>query len=357
MTNMKEGQYGWLLTRTATHSGQPEFHVYIDYISNMILGRAGVSSDAVTSFVAVLHSNLTADLYINDFATQIEIMLKRDVKADEGIGLMDIADIRGMKFPDIEIGQTDKVICCFKRGWSFGLFFNLNPMVQQDIAAMELTLGSLYRYLSFKHVYDSLERPAQYESMILEGWFPFIEIIGKEYKELASIYEDRFDYENRINKIIDGFDGDRIDKMIAKWWRKPVFQEKQTILQAGISAFLGDTQDGNINCIKNLLTEVDGILRIQYHLDTGEGRPHGTQPLDHITEKCKTRTGSDDSLFFPELFLSYLKDVVFRNFKLETGQLDLSRHTSSHGVAAAIEYTRAKALQSILVLDQMNYYI
>lgn len=357
MANLKEGQSGWFLTRAAFSSAQPEFYIYIDHISNMFLGRIAVPPDVVNRFVIVIHADLTADLYINDFGISVEIMVKRDIKAGESITLLDIADIKGLKFPDIAIGDADKVICCFKQGWRFGLFFDLNPMVQQDIAAMELTLGSLYRYLSFKYVYDSLEIPEQYEAMVSDGWFPFIEIIGKEYKELGSIYQDRFDFENRINKIVNSFDKDRIDKMVAKWWRKPIFQDKQTILQAGINAFLDNTEEGNINCVKNLLTEVDGILRIQYHLDTGEGSPLGPQLLEHISEKGKAKTDSADSLFFPELFLSYLKDVVFRKFKLGTGQLDLSRHTSSHGVAAAAEYTRARALHSILVLDQMNYYI
>ncbi len=59
----------------------------------------------------------------------------------------------------------------------------------------------------------------------------------------------------------------------------------------------------------------------------------------------------------PSAFLNYLKDIVFADFNLETGQLDLSRHSSSHGVAKAEDYTKAKALQTILVLDQIYFYI
>lgn len=357
MANMKEGQFGWVLTKAAVNSSQPEFYLYIEQISNIFLGRIAVSPDSVIRFVIVIHSDQTADLYINDFATAVEIMLKRDVVAGEGISLQDIADVKGMRFPDIAIKETDKIICCFKLGWHFGLFFDLSPMSQKDIASMELTLGSLYRYLSFKYLYEALEAPVQNESMISDGWFPFIEIIGKEYKELASVYQDRFDFENRISKIMAGFDKDRIDKIVSKWWRKPVYKDKQDILQAGINAFLANTNDGNINCLKNLLSEVEGVLRIQYHIDTSAASARAVILIEHLIQKGREKKIADDSLLLPEKFLSYLKDVIFQNFDLAAGQLPLSRNTTGHGVANTDSYTRIRALQAILVLDQINYYI
>ena len=47
----------------------------------------------------------------------------------------------------------------------------------------------------------------QFEEMMKEGWFPFIEIIGGEYRSLSAIYQNKFHFEERINKIIEGFDG------------------------------------------------------------------------------------------------------------------------------------------------------
>jgi hypothetical protein len=357
MANMQAGQYGWFLTQAALHSGHPEFHIYITQFSNMFLGRAGVLVDSVIRFVIVIHADLSADLYINDFVAYLETMTKKDVKAGEPISLSDIADIGRMRFPEISIQAKDQFICCFKQGWNFGLFFNLMPMEQKDIDSMELSLGSLYRYLCFKPVYDSLEKPAEYKAMLKDGWFPFLEIIGTEYKQLASIYGDRFDFENRINKTVGSFDKTRIDRMTAKWWRKPVFKDKQSILQAGLNAFLEDTDEGNINCTKTLLTEIDGILRMQHLIDTNAGHQSSLSPREHMVEKARGRVVSPDSLLFPDLFLDYLKDVIFRDFDLRGGDLALSRHTAGHWVAPPEEYTRVRALQSILVLDQMSYYV
>jgi hypothetical protein len=78
--------------------------------------------------------------------------------------------------------------------------------------------------------------------------------------------------------------------------------------------------------------------------------------LDHLIEKGKLKTGSDYSLIFPLSFFNYLKEVIFPNFDLESGDIHLSRHTSSHGVAKPQEYTQERALQMILILDQIYFY-
>jgi hypothetical protein len=52
-----------------------------------------------------------------------------------------------------------------------------------------------------------------------------------------------------------------------------------------------------------------------------------------------------------------MREVLFRHFDLEAGDVALSRHSSAHGVADAGKYTRDRALQAILTLDQMAYYM
>ena len=63
------------------------------------------------------------------------------------------------------------------------------------------------------------------------------------------------------------------------------------------------------------------------------------------------------SLGFPDIFFKYLGEIFFKNFDLKTGDVDLSRNTASHGVAKAEDYTKTKALQGILILDQIYRYL
>ncbi len=356
--NVKEGNYFWLLTSASITSDQPEFHKYITQLSNPYFNKVGIFPNAVYQFLILLHCNGSTDLYVNDFPIQIELMAKYDVKKSTVITMKDIADIRRLKFPDIEILETDRLIYCFKVGWKFGLFFNLDYDGIQAIDDLALTLGKLYRHLSFQDVYEAMESNTHFEQMKKDGWFPFIELIGGDYEALSEAYQDRFDLENRIERTIRSFDEARVNRIAGRWWRNKIFQDKKKILQAGINAFLRNDKEGNINCIKNLLSEVDGIIRFQYFKDTGESNKiRQEQLLKHLIEKGKGKSGSEYSLLLTLPFLAYLNDVIFPTFDLKAGQIDLSRHSSSHGVANADVYTRARALQALLVLDQICFYL
>jgi len=319
--------------------------------------------------LVIIHQDLSADLYVNDFGILVEIKAKRDIKAGEIITQGDIADIRKVKFQDIEIVDTDKVIYCFKVGWRFGLFFDLTPRSQPagaiqpiateklDVEKMQLSIGELRRYLSFYHVYKVLESETQFEEMMKDGWFPFVEIFAGEYKKLSEAYQNKFDFENKVKTIVDSFDNKRINKITEKWWKNQIFSDKKSLIEAGVNAYLQNNENGFVNCIKNLCTEIEGILRKLYYSETGKGDGvKSPELITHIVEKAKNKSGSEYSLLLPLPFLKYLQDVVFANFNVETGKVDMSRNTSSHGVAEAGQYTKDRALQLILVLDQIYFY-
>lgn len=353
----KSGEYLWLLCKAKLTSDDPEFYKNFDQLASVYFAKAKVLVNNVYQFLIILHHDLSADLYLNELPVIVEISLKRNVKKGETITTGDIADIRRLKFQNIQLKETDKVIYCFKVGWKFGLYFDLDRAEDLDLDRLYVDLGSLYRYLSFQEVYKVLESQSQFEEMLKDGWFPFIETLSGEYNKLSEAYSDKFDFDNRVNRIINNFDRNRIEKFTEKWWTNSNFKEKEPLIKAGIEAYLSNNTSGFINCIKNLLTEIEGIIRYQYFHTTGEGKATFTDLLNYIVDKGKEKSDSEDSLFLPSQFLKYLKDVAFAAFDLESGKLDLSRHSSSHGVAKPHEYTKTKALQALLILDQVYFYI
>ena len=221
---------------------------------------------------------------------------------------------------------------------------------------MWFLLAGLYRYLSFQHIYAQLGAGSQSQEIFRDGWFPFLEIIANEYRTLSRAYQAKFNIENVVKDLVKRFDGQRLSKVVTKWWRNAIFANKKSILESGIEAFLQDTSSGNITCIKTLLPEIEGVIRLQHFHDIGEDKKFD-EFLSHLLEKGRHKTGSDYTLFLPLHFVTYLRDVLFAPFSLKEGQIPLSRHSSGHGVAAAKAYTRERALQAILVLDQIWYYI
>ena len=346
-----------VLTKALLTSDQEEFYEYIEQISNTFLGKAKVFIDHTYQFLIVIHEDLSADLYVNDFPVVVIIRAKRDIKKGELISQNDIADIKSLNFPNIKIEKTDKIIFCFKVGWKFGLYFDLDRRHYLEINKMWQELGSLYRYLQFDYIYKILESKTKFNEMINDGWFPFIEIIEEDYKKIYKLYQNKFDFNNRMKKIIDSFDKNRIERIKSKWWKNKIFKDKQPLIEAGIEAYLQNVESGFINCIKNLSSEIEGIIRINYLNETGRGKASFSELINYLINKGKAKSGSNYSLFLPIPFLKYLKNVFFANFDLKKGNVKLSRHSSSHGVAKPEDYKKMKALQTILILDQIYFYL
>lgn len=352
----KEGKMVKVQTCGSLISDDPLFYIYIDQISSIFLKNFLVSQ--VFQFLVVIHENLSADLYLNDLPVKILMMTKRAFQKGEVVRTNDIADIKQLSFEGINIKDTDKIIYCFKVGWKFGLFFDLHREVSLNIAAMEIELGALHRYLSFQYVYDILESKPHFELLLKDGWFPFIEIISSEFKELSEAYRNLPDPQSKVQEIISKFDRQRIERITDKWWNKEIFSDKKSILESGIHSYLNDDTKGFIACIKILLTEIEGIIRFHYFKETGKGKDvHIPDLITHIIDKGRIKSGSELSLFLPRAFFQYLKESIFPQFDLEKGAISLTRHTSSHGVAKAEDYNKIRALQMILILDQIYFYI
>ncbi len=163
---------------------------------------------------------------------------------------------------------------------------------------------------------------------------------------------------DRVKRVVDKFDKDRINRIATKWWHNPIFLDKKQILEAGMNSYLRDDNEGFISCIKTILPEIEGIIRLKYFEETRKGKSVNiTDLISYITKKGSDKTGSDLSLFLPRAFLDYLKVSIFPKFNLETKDVSLSRHSSSHGVAKTEDYTKSRALQMILILDQVYFYI
>lgn len=359
LTSAGEGETVRVLTKAALTSDENDFYTFIEQISQQYFSKIGVFPNSVYQFLILIHSDLSADIYINELPLLIEIITMRSMNKGEVVTYKDIADIKKLKFDGIKLVDTDKVIFCGKVGWKFVLFFDLDRSIKLDIDKIWSILGEIYRYLSFQYIYKLLEADIYFDEMTKDGWFPFIElIVGEEYKLLSDAYKNKRFQTSTADSVINKFDRKRIGKITDRWWNRHVFSEKKTILMAGVNAFLRGDAEGNITSIKTLLPEIEGIIRIQYFSETAKSKNVEINDLlRFIADRGKTKFGSDYSLLFPLPFFNYLSKVVFAGFNLRKGNIRLTRHSSSHGVVKANDYTKVKALQMILILDQLSFYI
>ena len=144
--------------------------------------------------------------------------------------------------------------------------------------------------------------------------------------------------------------------MSEKWKKDPFFQKREEIINAGIEAYFQTKRGGYINCIKNLYSEMEGIIREHYVSENGED-PNFRDLRNYILEKSRSKFPLKGTVAFPKKFCKYLDNSIFDTFNLLENKIPLSRHTTGHGVAKAESYTRIKAFQAILTLDQIYHYL
>lgn len=359
--NAKAGQIVKLLCRGFVNSDDSAFYTYIDGITGVYLSKAGINEQFVSNILILHHVDLSVDIFINELPIAVEFLSKRSVNKGEQVFGNDIADIRRLRFPKIEIKDSDHIIFIFKVGWRFGLFFDFaydgKSDYKVDTEKLYHDLGSYYKKLIYRYLYKTIQNSAQFTEMLNDGWFPYVELLGTDFKKLSEAYLNKFILPDAINKLIASFTPERIEKITNRWWRNSIYSDKKKLLDSGIASYLQNNDAGFIACIKILYSEIEGILGYLYLNDKKRYTVKTDELLEHLKEKGFARTRSVDPLFLPDSFEIFLQDYLFPRFNVIKGEIKLSRHTSGHGVAEPEEYTKARALQAILILDHISFFI
>jgi hypothetical protein len=254
----------------------------------------------------------------------------------------------------VTILPTDKIIACLKAGWRFLLAFDLSGTL--DLPTFQKNLARVYRYLMFREEYAVLENQELFDTLLSNGWFPFSEMIGVDFRKLETAFRYADIPEKKVSYLSDvhaGFSKERLDRLMDYWWRSPQLSTKKAILSEAVAAYI---EGKYISCIKILYSEIEGVVRLQYHKESGHG-PTFSELRQFIAAKARKRSPDPGSLGFPAVFAEYLDRNIFANFDLDAGTVVLSRHSAEHGVAGPEAYDRDRALQAILTLDQIRFYL
>lgn len=355
----RPGHHVKILTRLALTSDQPPFHRFVENFAGMInymAQQAGVpvSLRHADTVLLLLKPDATAELWVDTAATSLRCTVKRAIAAGTAVFEQDITDVTGMSFPCVNIGEADKVLCLFRQDWRFGFAIDMNPDGKLDLEDFTTTLGTIYRELRYRHLYDAIGEPAIFDRLLGAGWFPFAEIITAEFKELLQHCEAGFDLAEIQAGIVAKFEDARMQHILQRWLAKPHFAAKADLLKAAIDAFI---KKEPVAVIKILLTEIEGILNDAYR-DANAGQGAKLKDLLAFAEaSAEHKAGGSNTLMFPSAFGRYLREHTFANFDpiAQTGTAG-SRHAVGHGAASQASYTMTRAVQAILTLDQLAFY-
>ena len=132
----------------------------------------------------------------------------------------------------------------------------------------------------------------------------------------------------------------------------PLFARRRDILRPGVDAFLAGQP---VLAIKTLATEIEGILQ-DAHVDVFAESAKMTSLISFAGRQGIEKAGPD-SLYFPDDFQTYLQHNIYQSFDPVAGATTASRHSAAHGAAKPEAYTLTRALQLILTLDQLSFYL
>ena len=122
--------------------------------------------------------------------------------------------------------------------------------------------------------------------------------------------------------------------------------------------FLKEPKATTSIALRICIQKLKGLCAFCIFEDTGQGNRIGQEEfISHLIAVGEQTAGDANSLLLPQQFLKYLTESVFTSFNVETGTVDLSRHSAAHGVATGKDYTAERALQAILTLNQIYFYL
>lgn len=345
-------------TRLSLTSDAPIFHKIAKSLADQLdhcVRKSDKSIDlsSANKVLLVIKPDKDAELWIDNFAILAKVVSKRDLEAGGTVFEHDIADIVSLTFPCIQIRKTDRIVYLFREGWRFGLFLDFNLETEESLARAESDIASLYRALRYRIIYDAVSKKETFDNLVNSGWFPFAEILGEEFEQLAALCSHGLSLDEMEKKLITKFDSGRLERIFNRWMARPHFSGKQRILRSAIRTYLDNDP---VAVLKITLTEIEGILNEAYHAIYGKGAKLNVL-LDFAVRSVEEKRGNAETLMFPEAFGRYLSDYTFANFDPKIGNgVASSRHAVGHGAAASDSYTQVRALQALLTLDQLAFF-
>ena len=247
------------------------------------------------------------------YPIMLRIKSKTDIEPHKFVFEDQILDIIEIRFKDdifdLDLKDEDKLVWLFRIDWGFGLYFDFSGQMKVDHLWQEL--GLCYRKLKFNSMYLFLSNQDNFDALMNRGWFPFVQIIGNQFEDLRLSINDTKGIEIVEKEIINSFTHEEIERITKYWWRNEIFKEKRILISAGIDAYKKGSPGDIINCIKNLATEIEGIIRLDYHERTKGKRPNANELKNYVLIRAKSNFSSPQSLGFPDHFFNYLDKVFF----------------------------------------------
>ena len=305
----------------------------------------------IDHLLAVINKDKTAALYINELDFKGHVSIKKKIEAGQSVHIDDIADIRTLEFPGVEIPNDTGIFLIFSVGWRKGLFYDLMPLHPDSGGLRDYNinnlLGQFYAYLMLQNRIKISEDV--WEKIFAQDWFPFISLSSSLIDEMKKHVEAGWKIDDLLPKITEEVK-QSLNERLEEWSAKSLYKGHIELLRRAVERFLASDHQSAISI---LYPRIEGILRDYYRL-------HGMEKPSQ-ERLVKTAVQADLSAdrpklpLLPDKFLRYLSEVYFRDFDPDQPE-GLSRNTIAHGAAPPEAFSEKESVIGFLILDQLLYF-
>ncbi len=335
------------------------FFTCLHEISALILGqwlmKKKFNESVISNCLIFIDRTRKADVFIN-CPTFMEVTVKEPPQKRNVIMREDISDIHNISFSGVHLRPECGVIYIFSVGWRRGIYFDflpINPKEPSESGNLNLIFGACHAYLTFPEIYRYEEFPELKRKIYHAGWFPFIRILGYPFNEIYHALKNDLPISNFETKLIASFNDQSIREMCNTWITNQLFKKRESFLKKGIDEYI---EKDYISAIHVLYPCIEGVLQdLSYDVDLkgDSGEKLTTKLILYLKSK-----NPETRLLLPDNFKEYLINSYFTKFDRKAEEIDLSRHSLAHGAATDEgDFTQVKALQTILILDQLSFYM
>jgi len=334
------------------------FFSCLDGISRVFLNKwltkNKKSPSEISNCLIFLDRNSVAKFFIN-CPIRMEILLKGNPISQGRIYKNDIADIRKLEFPGVHFPEKCAIIFIFSDDWRRGLYFDFFPLdekYENSGENLNELFARFYVQLHFPEIFR--QTPELKQKMYEKGWFPFIRLLGSHYTDLFNLMKNDLPIIEFEDQMVDSYDP-MIENIVNSWMKNQNFKDREIFIWKGIQEYL---EKDYISSISILYPQIEGLIRGLPIPDIDlKGVPMGEKLTDKIVQTTN-QYNPDSSLFISEKFKDFLINSYFSKFDPNNGPADLSRHSLAHGMATyEKDYSKITAFQTILILDQLSFYV
>ena len=337
---------------TSTEDGQ-HFIQRLEGLPSDILQRlpSQILPSQVDHMLAICRRDGKAQVCINKLELHAFARVTRSVEAGAAVTKDDLADVERFEL-GVQIPDDAGFLFVFSVGWRKGLFYDFGPIHGPDTQLRRYDVASAlaqaYSHVLFQERFSI--SGTEWDSLSAAKWFPFVGLRNETINALLNHIRSGWDPDEKLDDIISEIK-ERITQMLDSWRNHFSFLPHIEILERAVERF---QNDDFVSCTGLLFPRIEGILRT-HHTSLGAQMRPSAGNLTQLAVAAKI--GNEKSLLLPHRFDNYLRDVYFAGFTPNAQNIDVSRHSVGHGLAAASKFNKKSAVLGILIVHQLFYFL